>query len=100
MRDIQKPRLMKNRICETCFSFLALFLMACGISVAIFTGMLFMPLAFIAVFALAVREIIVWKRNKKLSAEESKIHREVAASQSGKGTIRYMHNLNSHERVA
>jgi hypothetical protein len=53
---------MKNRIKEACFSFLALFLFACGFSAALFIGMLLMPFAFIAVFVLAIREIIIWKR--------------------------------------
>jgi hypothetical protein len=91
---------MKNRIREACFSFLALFLMACGISAAVCIGMLLMPFAFIAVFVLAIREIIIWKRNKHLSVKKRKATKEVTISQPGKGIVRYMSIHNKNERVA
>ena len=90
---------MKNRIREACFSFLALFLMACGFSAVVFIGMLLMPFAFIAVVVLAVREIIIWKRNNNV-VEKRKAVKAVMAQEPNKGIIRYMPNLNRNERVA
>lgn len=66
---------MKNQIAEACFTFLALFLMACGIAAAIFIGMLLMPVAFIAIFVLAIREIIIWKRKARATKEKDEVSR-------------------------
>ncbi|WP_207515258.1 hypothetical protein [Longitalea luteola] len=61
---------MKKRILEACFSFLAIFLIAVGFSAALFLGMLLMPLAFIIVSMLAVKEILIWNTNKKPAIEK------------------------------
>jgi hypothetical protein len=90
---------MKNRIQEACFSLFVLFLLSIVFSTAVFMCMLFMPFVSIAIFVLAVREIIIWKRNKKLSLEKRKTTKEVTRSQSSESIIRYMH-LNISEHVA
>ncbi|MER3471554.1 MAG: hypothetical protein C4330_09515 [Chitinophagaceae bacterium] len=56
---------MKSKVFEACFTFLALFLFACGFAATVFIGMMLMPIAFMAVFVLAIREIIIWKRRIK-----------------------------------
>lgn len=58
---------MKSKVKEVCFTFLALFLFACGFAAIIFIGTMLMPIAFIAVFLLAIKEIIIWKRTTKLA---------------------------------
>lgn len=53
---------MKNKVLETFFSLLALYLFACGLATAVVLGILFIPLIFITLLVLVVREVNGWKR--------------------------------------
>jgi hypothetical protein len=57
---------MKNIRFEKFFSFFGLLLMAFGVSALILLGIMFMPLVVIVIFFLACRQIIIWKRKKRV----------------------------------
>lgn len=90
---------MKNKIIEACFTFLALFLFACGFAAAVFIGMMLMPLAFVAVFGLAFREIIIWKRKMPL-IENNKADKDKSARIQRQAIIRHIFTVQKNERVA
>lgn len=56
---------MKNKVQEAFFSFLAFYLFACGIAAIVLMGLLLIPLLIITLFALAIREVCIWKRKAK-----------------------------------
>jgi ABC-type nickel/cobalt efflux system permease component RcnA len=64
-----KKLVMKNRVAEAFFSLLALYLISCGIAAAIFLGMLLVPVVFVALFVLAVRQLISRKRKTQQSGQ-------------------------------
>jgi len=91
---------MSNRICEACFSFLAIILMACGLAAALFISMLLMPFAFITVLVLAVREVVIWKRNEKLTKEKNIVMKAIAVQRKRKTVVRYMPAHNNNRNIA
>lgn len=90
---------MKNKIIEACFIFLALFLFACGFAAAVFMGMMLMPVAFVAVFVLAIREIIIWKRRMPL-IENNKADKDRSVGVQRQAIIRHILTGQKNERVA
>ena len=53
---------MKNKFIEALFSLLALYLFACVIAAAMVLGMLLVPIVFVALFIMAIRDLITRKR--------------------------------------
>jgi hypothetical protein len=90
---------MKNKIIESCFAFLALFLFACGFAAAVFIGMMLMPVAFVSVFVLAIREIIMWKRKMPL-IENNKADKDRSVGIQRQATIRHIFTVQKNEHVA
>jgi len=86
---------MKSKVFEACFTFLALFLFACGFAATVFIGMMLMPIAFMAVFVLAIREIIIWKR--KIKPVKPLV---LKTGKRQTGTIRKMTYLHNEEKRA
>jgi Flp pilus assembly protein TadB len=97
---IYKKAGMKSQIAEACFTFLAIFLFACGIAAVIFIGMLLMPVAFAAIFVLAIREIIIWKRKTRETKQKDKVFRPAFVQKKSEAILRHMATVKNNQHVA
>jgi fatty acid desaturase len=87
---------MKNKLMEACFAVLAFYLFACGVATTVVLGILLMPVLFITLLFLAVRELIKWKRKQTMERQKTSVGMRI----NRKVVIRPMPSYQPYKKVA
>ena len=86
---------MKNKLVEALYSFLGILGFSIATGTLFLVGVLLMPVVFLLVWVLAIREMITWKRWQQLHKADSTNKKQ----QREEGMIKYMF-VEAHKQAA